>query len=107
MSALRPLDPVTGERLEEGDPGPIGLDTGNGELLSLGTKPVHRSRCKPPGPIARWLNGVEAGAVWRCNCGDIFDFDPTRFQPQLHNPGYNGDGWWRRPGPRPEPVRMS
>jgi hypothetical protein len=72
--------------------------------------------CRPPGRWRRWRDGVKGGAIWRCECGERFEFRPwERYVPSIGRPGQPRPGqpgfpyWWRiiemGPPPSPAPAR--
>lgn len=66
-------------------------------------------RCNPPGWWRRWRDGVKAGAIWQCSCGERYEFRPREvIRKGQHRPGQRFHPWWRiietggPPPPRPE-----
>src|ERR1700716_2025048 len=55
--------------------------------------PTHS--CQPPGWWRRWRDGVRDGAIWRCACGERFEFRPGRMVTHgIHQYGQEQAPWW-------------
>jgi hypothetical protein len=56
----------------------------------------YRHRCNPPGWWRRWRDGVRPGAIWRCACGERYEFRP--WEPYRKGVGRPGQPWPGQPG---------
>jgi hypothetical protein len=77
----------------EVNPRLIGTQHSADHYESKGGPPAHR--CRPPGWWRRWRDGVRPGAIWRCACGERYEFRPGELvYRSMYQAGQELAPWW-------------